>query len=80
MRINDLQRKSIVNISEGRVIGFLVDIEFDFSSKTITGIVIEQSYDSRKWFRRFNGENELIIPIYQVVSIGEDVILVNYGN
>ena len=71
MRISDLQMKKIINISSGKSIGNIVDVNIQEDGK-IESFVI----DSGKSFFSFQKENENIIYWKDIDKIGEDVILV----
>ena len=69
-----LRDKEVINICDGRSIGFVSDIEVNLESGTIEGIVIPAQ---RRIFRILaNQENDLVIKWDKVKTVGEDVILV----
>lgn len=76
MRLISLQRKDVVNIKTGEKIGFISDMEVDPVSQCIQALIIEK-FSCFKFICFFKGPPTIIIPIEQVVSIGEDVILVD---
>lgn len=71
MRLSDLQSKSIINVSDGKKIGSIIDVNI-----SVEGVMLSLVVDSGKFFSRF-GHNEVEIRWKQVKKIGEDVILVD---
>jgi len=76
MRLSDLQNKDIVNISDGKKIGSIIDINID-SSGNMKGLVVEEGHSFPNFF---GSKNEIEISWERIEKIGEDVILVNMGN
>ncbi|OLN22855.1 hypothetical protein BTO30_08005 [Domibacillus antri] len=76
MRISDFQLKDIVNVTNGKKLGRLTDIEINSATGAISSLIIEQS---GKKFGLFGKEEEIIILWMNIVKIGGDVILVRYG-
>ncbi|OXS78478.1 YlmC/YmxH family sporulation protein [Domibacillus enclensis] len=76
MRISDFQLKDIVNVTNGKKLGRIADIELNNATGAISALVIEQT---GKKFGLFGKEEEVIIPWIKIVKIGGDVILVRHG-
>lgn len=74
MRISDLQMKKIINITSGKNIGNIVDVNV-LEDGRIESFVI----DSSKAFFSFNKDSENIVLWNDIDKIGEDVILVRKG-
>ena len=70
-----LKKKEVINIYDGRSIGFVSDIEVNIEKGTIEGIVIP----SERGFFAFFGKNEedMLITWDKVRTVGDDVILVD---
>lgn len=69
-----LKNKEVINIGDGRSIGFVSDIEVNLSTGTIDGIVIP---GPRSFFTLKNSrENDIFIKWDKIRTVGEDVILV----
>lgn len=68
--------KDVVNISDGRKLGNISDIEIDLDTGRIESIIIT---NAGKLLGFFGKEDEVVIPWKQIVKIGEDVILVRYS-
>jgi len=73
MRLSDLQSKEIVNISNGRRIGVIVDVVVNTDGK-ITKLILED----RK-LRRFKND-EFEVSWQQIVKVGDDIILIDTRN
>ncbi|MDD4187809.1 MAG: YlmC/YmxH family sporulation protein [Bacilli bacterium] len=73
--MSDLQRKDIVNITDGTRLGKIVDININ-SDGFINSLVVEPI----KLMRRISYGSEINITFKQIVTIGSDVILVNLQN
>ena len=73
MRLSDLQLKEIINISNGKRIGTIVDVLVD-EKGYINSLVLE---DRRG--RKFSRE-EYNILWNQIVNIGDDIILADTRN
>lgn len=70
MRLSDLQDKDIVNISDGKKIGSIIDVNID-EEGGMKSLVVEESK-----FPLFGSKNEMEVMWRQIEKIGEDVILV----
>ena len=71
MRLSDLQAKRIIDISTGRNIGSIIDIDIK-ENGLIEALIIEQS---RNIFS-LNRESDTRIYWNDITKIGEDVILI----
>lgn len=76
MRFLTLQRKDVVNAATGSKIGYVVDIEIDPLCHCIQAIIVER-FSAFKLICFFKGPPALVIPIENIMTIGEDVILVH---
>lgn len=67
-----LSEKCVINLADGKNLGYACDVRFDISSGQITAIVVptEQGIFS------FGKGEVLIIPWEKIECIGEDAILV----
>ena len=73
MRLSDLQHKEIVNITDGKRVGIIIDVIIDEKGNIIS-LVLE---DRRS--RKFSRE-EYNITWSQIVKIGDDIILIDTRN
>lgn len=73
MRLSELQNKSIVNVTNGKMIGSIIDIDINDAGVS-SGIIVEKT---KFFISKFSSSGEFIIKWNQIEKIGEDVILVN---
>ncbi len=73
-RLSSFVKKEIVNIRDGRRLGFLSDVEVDLISGKIEAITVSVP---AKILPMGSGCKELIIPLERIKKVGEDIILVN---
>lgn len=69
----DFKHKEVININDGKRLGFVQDVTADLESGVITSIIVP---GSSKLFNMFSGNNDIIIPWQNIRCIGDDVILV----
>lgn len=75
MRLSDLQKKNVIDIKSGKMIGVIIDVNISLDGN-MTSLVV----DSGKFFSRFSSHGEIEIGWSQINKIGEDVILVSLDN
>lgn len=74
MKISDFQSKDVINIVDGKKLGYINDIELDLRQGRIESIVIPQV---TRLFGIFGSAGaEITIPWRNIVKIGADVVLV----
>lgn len=73
MRLSELQLKEIINISNGKRIGVIVDVIVE-QNGNIQKLVLEE-----KRGRKFSKE-EYEITWNQIVKVGDDIILIDTRN
>lgn len=69
----DFKQKEVVSVTEGKIIGFVVDVQADFQTGEINSIIVAKT---GKIFNSLISKNNVTIPWEKIVKIGEDVILV----
>ena len=69
----DFKHKEVININDGRRLGFVQDVTADLESGVITSIIVP---GNTKFLNLFAGNNDIVIPWNQIKCIGEDIILV----
>lgn len=69
-----LKNKEIINISNGKSLGFVSDIEINLEKARIDALVLPAA---RSFLGIFSKDEEIEIKWKDVRLIGEDVILVN---
>jgi len=75
LKISEFQIKDVVNVSDGKRLGNIGDIEINLSTGKIEAVVIA---GSGRMLGFFGKDEEVIIPWNNIIKIGEDVILVRY--
>jgi YlmC/YmxH family sporulation protein len=71
----DLKNKEVINIYDGKSLGYVYDIEVNLEKGIIEGIIVP----SQKSFFNFfgKGDNDYVIKWKDIKRIGDDVILVD---
>lgn len=69
----DFKHKEVVNIVDGKRLGFVQDVTADLESGVITSIIVP---GNSKLINLFAGNNDIVIPWQNIKCIGEDIILV----
>lgn len=69
----DFKHKEVVNIVDGKKLGFVQDVTADLESGVITSIIVP---GNSKLLNLFAGNNDIVIPWQDIKCIGEDIILV----
>ncbi|HEY4600387.1 MAG TPA: YlmC/YmxH family sporulation protein [Cerasibacillus sp.] len=72
MTLSQLQQKEVITINRGERLGFISDLEIDSDRGYILAIIIF----SRDGGPFFGKHQEVVIPWEQIITIGEDIILV----
>ena len=72
MRLSDLQNKDVLNYSDGKVIGKIIDVII--SDGKIDKLVVEKY---KFIISMLSSHNEIEVPWSNISKIGEDVILVS---
>lgn len=72
-RTADLRQKEVINLSDGRRLGFVNDVEIDLDSGRIDSIVVPRG---GRILGLIGKDDEFIIPWERIRKIGEDIILV----
>ena len=70
-----LKNKEVINIGDGRSLGFVYDLEVDLEKGVIDGIVIPGRRGFMGLFSK--GEGDTVIKWERVRTVGDDVILVD---
>ena len=74
--IADFRDKEVINICDGRRLGYVIDIEFDIITGKILSIVVP---GARSGFFCFGHSEDLYIEWCKIQRIGDDTILVDIG-
>ena len=71
----DFRQKEVVNITNGKILGFVIDVDAELTNGAIKSIVVA---GTGKLIKSVGGKNNITIPWNNVKLIGEDVILVEF--
>lgn len=74
VKISELRMREVVNITDGKRLGPIKDIDVDLEEGRITAVILP-AYGARL-MGFFSRESEIVIPWDKIVRIGVDVILV----
>ena len=69
----ELRTKIVVNLSDGRKLGHVIDLIFDQNSAKVLGVVVPSAQNALSTLRP---NEDIFIPFHQICRIGTDTILV----
>ena len=69
----DFKHKEVINITDGKRLGYVQDVCANLETGTITHIIVP---GSNKIINFFTQNNNMVIPWQKVKCIGDDIILV----
>ena len=69
----DFKHKEVINIKDGRRLGFVQDVTADLESGIITSIIVP---GTNRILNVFSSNNDIVIPWNNIKCIGDDIILV----
>ena len=69
----DFKHKEVVNIRDGKRLGYVQDVTADLESGVITSIIVP---GNTRLLSMFAGNDDIVIPWKNIKCIGEDIILV----
>ena len=67
----DFKHKEVINVTDGKRLGFVQDVNADLETGTITSIIVP---GSTRLLRCFSSSNDIIIPWENRKCIGDDII------
>ena len=70
----DFKRKEVINICDGKRLGFVQDVCADLETGKITSIIVPGG--TNKIMNLFSSANDIIIPWNKIKCISDDLILV----
>ena len=65
----DFKHKEVININDGKRLGYVQDVTADLQTGIITSIIVP---GNNKMFNIFSGNNEIVIPWEKIKCIGDD--------
>jgi YlmC/YmxH family sporulation protein len=75
VKISEFQIKDVVNVSDGKKLGNIGDIEINLTTGKIEAVIVT---GNGKVLGLFGREEDIIIPWKNIIKIGQDVILVRF--
>ena len=75
VKISEFQIKDVVNVSDGKKLGNIGDIEINLTTGKIEAVVVSGNGKVLGFFGR---EEDIVIPWKNIIKIGQDVILVRF--
>jgi len=76
IKASDLRMLDVINISDGRRLGYVYDVDMDIDTGEIIALILP---GEGRGFWLYSRHPEIEIPWDKVIRIGEDVILVELG-
>lgn len=73
IKTSDLRQREVINITDGKRLGFVNDLDIDLEEGRVKSIIIPAQ---GKFFSLFARQGDFVIPWEQIKKIGSDVILV----
>ena len=69
----DFKHKEVINICDGKRLGFVQDVCADLDTGKITSIIVP---GNNRIMSMFSSNNDIVIPWKNIKCIGDDLILV----
>ena len=69
----DFKNKEVININDGKKLGFVQDVCADLETGKIISIIVP---GGNRIFNMFSNENDIVINWDKIKCIGEEIILV----
>jgi YlmC/YmxH family sporulation protein len=73
----ELQGKEVINIDDGRKLGYIDEAEFDSVGGGISSLII---YGGAKFLGIFGREEDIVIPFSDIDLIGIETIIIKKHN
>ncbi|MGE4284237.1 MAG: YlmC/YmxH family sporulation protein [Clostridia bacterium] len=74
VRASDFRQKEVINVSDGKRLGFVYDVEIDMNKGVIVSIIVP---GPGKIMGLFGRDTDYVIPWTSIKKVGEDIILVD---
>lgn len=72
-RYAELRNKEIINVIDGKRLGYVCDVEFDMEKGIISALIVPHKIGFLGIFRK---TDEYVIPWENIKKIGDDIIIV----
>ncbi|MBR7071644.1 MAG: YlmC/YmxH family sporulation protein [Clostridia bacterium] len=73
-RIEDLKNKQVVCVKDGKVLGYVSDVELDTENGSLSAVVI---FGRPRVFGVFGKSDDIVIPWRDIEVIGQETVLVS---
>ncbi len=73
-RLSSFHKKEVINLPDGKRLGFVCDADVNFSDGKVEAIVVA---GTAKLFGSNCKDMELIIPFDRIKRVGEDLVIVD---
>lgn len=77
VKISDLRMREVVNVTNGKKLGLIKDIEIDLDNGMIKSVVLPGSSKIMGFFGR---NDDVVVPWHKIKKLGMDVILVEVAD
>ncbi len=74
-KASDFRQKEVINIYDGKRLGFVCDVDVDMETGKLNSIIIP---GGAKFLGIFGTADDYVIPFSSIKTVGEDIILVDY--
>lgn len=74
IKLSELQKKEVIMMKNGKRLGYIYDLHIDADRGTIISIILIKR-EKTNWL--FQKPVELFVKWSEIVTIGEDIILIN---
>ena len=72
---SDFKNKEVVNVLDGKRMGYVSDVDINFDKGTIEAIIVPGPSSFLNFFS--GGVHDYVIPWNNITKIGDDIILVD---
>lgn len=72
----ELREKEVVNLCDGKRLGYVTDVEAEFPGGRITALILPRG---SKYLPVFSTKNCIRIPWQNVEKVGDDLILIRHA-
>ena len=73
----DFRNKEVINVCDGKRLGFVSDVDINFEKGTIEAIIVPGPSGLVNFFSG-KAKGDYVIPWHKITKVGEDIILVEY--
>lgn len=74
-KTSDFRQKEVINIYDGKRLGFVCDVDIDISTGKLNAIIIP---GRSKFLGLWGAAEDYVIPWNNIKTVGDDIILVDY--